>query len=134
MNITSTKLAGPKLAGNHFTKTSSKSNTSAPGTDSFTFSSADSTGFFGLGLASGVVGVGAPAALAMGSAKLYMNGQPLLATGLAAASLVAAGTVGTMALMGAAMSTDSGESAGINGYFTGAALSTAASGLAIFAL
>jgi hypothetical protein len=131
MQITSTHMQrtpykAPQAAASQGTQDSSPQ-------ESFAFSSdSGRNAFIGLGLASGVVGIGAPAALAMGSAKSFMSGSPLLGTGLAVASLATAGTVGMMALMGAAMSTDSGDSAGYNAYLAGGAITTAVAGLAIF--
>jgi len=80
-----------------------------------------------------VVGVGAPAALGMGAVKSFLSGNHLAGLGLGLGALAVGGTVGTMALMGAAMSTDAGDTTGMNAYMAGAGISTLAAGVAIFA-
>jgi hypothetical protein len=132
MQITSTNIQRPQYKGPQAAVAATASEDSSP-KESFSFSSAsDKAGFIGLGLASGAVGIGAPAALAMGSAKSFMNGSPLLGTGLAVASIATGATVGMVALMGAAMSSDAGGTAGFNSYLAGGAITTAAAGFAIF--
>lgn len=84
------------------------------------------------GALTGAVGIGGPAALGMGSVKAFMSGHPLLGVGLGAACLATGATIAPISLMGAAMSTDAGGSAGINGYFAGAVGGTVAAGFAIF--
>lgn len=94
-------------------------------------SDSDKMGFIGLGLATGAIGVGVPTALGMGAAKSFMSGNPLLGTGLAVATLVTSPLI-PFSFMPAAMSTDSGEGAGLKAYFAGAGLAAVGAGLAIF--
>lgn len=93
-------------------------------------------GFVAMGLATGAIGVGAPAAAIMGGIKIATNAS----TGLGIAGGVALGVAGAligtatvpMSLMGAAMSTDSGDTSGANAYLWGAGLTTVGAGAAIF--
>lgn len=101
--------------------------------DSVSFSGGDSALALGtFGAVTGAVGIAGPAALGMGAVKAFMTGHPLAGVGLGAACIVAGATVAPISLMGAAMSTDAGSSAGINGYMAGAAAGTLAAGFAIF--
>lgn len=131
MNVTSTRLLPQHRSLGSAAKGRSALDDRTPG-DSFTFSSGEKTGVVGLGLASGGLGVGLPASLAMGSAKAFFSGAPLAGVGLAAASLATGATLGTACLLAATMSTDGGDTTGFNAYMAGAALTTAAAGFAIF--
>lgn len=94
------------------------------------------TAFRAMGFATGALGVGLPLAGVMGGIKIAMNSSSTLGTvgGVAlsvTSGLLATGTI-PMSLMGAAMSTDSGETSGANAYLLGAGLSTVGAGAAIF--
>lgn len=80
----------------------------------------------------GAVGIGGPAALTLGSVKSFMNGNWILGAGLGAAAAVSIPTVGLTGLGLAAMTTDSGDSFGLNCYLAGGALTAAATGWAMF--
>lgn len=134
MNITSSQLTRPYQSV-LTAKASSAPAPSEPGapSDSVTFSGGDGALAMGaFGALTGAVGIGGPAALGMGSVKAFISGRPLLGVALGAASLATGATLAPISLMGAAMSTDAGGTAGLNGYFAGALGTTVAAGIAIF--
>ena len=132
MQISSSmRAATPALKSTSFAKPQAEAAPATP-EDSFTFGDDSKGAFIALGAGTGALGIGGTAALAMGSAKSFMSGHPLIGTGLAVGTLAFGATVGMMTFMGAAMSTDSGESAGLNAYLAGGALTTAGAALAIF--
>ena len=112
------------------TKSSVEAPSSTP-TDKFTFGGND-LDFMTMGAVTGAVGVGGTAALAMGSAKAFLNGSPLLGSGLAVGTIAYGGSIGMASLMGAAMSTNSGSNVGFTSWMAGGAAGTAAAALAIF--
>lgn len=130
MQITTTQIRAPRQPAFTQPKQAASSQEQLP-SESVTLSSGD-LGMAGMGAAAGTIGIGAPAALAMGSVKSFMSGRPLLGTGLAVAGLAAGATLGTAALMGAAMSSDSGSSVGFSSYLAAGAATTVAAGFAIF--
>ena len=87
---------------------------------------------FGMGAVTGAVGVGGTGALGMGSVKAFMTGHPLLGVGLAVGAVASGATLAPMSLMGAAMSTDAGDTSGWHGYLAGAGASLVGSAIAIF--
>ena len=103
--------------------------------ESFTFGS-QTAGMIGMGMATGAIGVGAPAAAVMGGIKIACNAGSALGVAGGVALSLAGAAIGTatvpMSLMGAAMSTDSGDTTGANAYFLTALGTTAAAGAAIF--
>ena len=136
MQISSTRLQQtPVSRFNPQTPATQEAVSDTP-SDSVTFGGLDSKetlGMIGLGTASGVIGIGAPAALGLGAIKAFASGNTLAGVGLAAGAVVAGGTVGAVALMGAAMSTGSGETnIGFNSYLAAGAVTTLAAGVAIF--
>lgn len=110
-------------------------NQAGPETDSVTLEGDKGDGDFALGAMGalfGGVGVGVPASMVMGGIKLAMGSHLGLGIGLGVAGAAVGALSVPISFMPAAMSTDNGASAGINGYFVGAGLTTAAAGLAIF--
>jgi hypothetical protein len=127
MQITSTRTA-PRLQQ---ARPQAKETANAPSGDEVTFGSPDA-GLIGMGVLSGVVGIGAPAALAMGAVKCFMNSSHIAGTGFAAAGLAVGATLGTGALMAAVMSTANGADEGFYSYLIAGGVTTAAAGVAIF--
>jgi hypothetical protein len=97
----------------------------------FSLSKADLANF-GAGVAVGAIGIGSPAALGMGAVKAFATGNYLWGAGLGLAAAGTASVTVVPSLAVAAMSSDGGDRNGIRGFFTGAALSTAAAAVAIF--
>jgi hypothetical protein len=103
--------------------------------DSVTFGSSNSA-MIGMGMATGAIGVGAPVAGLMGGIKIACTANSALGVAGGVALGLASAAIGTatvpMSLMGAAMSTDSGNESGANAYFLTALGTSVAAGAAIF--
>ena len=100
--------------------------------DQFVSSSDGKGALAAMGFATGAIGIGAPAALGLGAAKAFVSGHPLAGAALAVGSLATGGVFVPVSLMGAAMSTASGSSAGYYGYLAGAVAGVAGAALTIF--
>jgi len=89
-------------------------------------------GYIALGLTTGAIGVGAPAALGMAAVKAFASGQIGLTAGLALGAAGLAATLTPVTVMGAVMSTAGGDSSGWKSYLAGAGLGIGAAALAVF--
>ncbi len=139
MNISSSQFQRPlpgalksNAVAENFNPSDSGTSTTPP-TDSVAFGSVGET-ILGVGLMGGMgaVGIGGPAALALGSAKCLFSGHALAGVALGVAAAAAIPTVGLTSLGLAAMTTDSGSNTGLAIFGGGAALATAGAAWAMF--
>ena len=101
--------------------------------DTFTFGDSSPAAIMAIGGGVGAVTIGATTALGMGAVKSFLNGNTLAGLGLAAGTVVSAGTLGIGGLTAAAMSGGrDGDPTGFMSYLAGGALATTAAGFAIF--